>query len=49
MNPEAYLHWVLPKLAAATNKTANNFLPHDFARLQLQTNNITGCEPLPSF
>jgi transposase len=49
VNPEAYLLWVLPKLAAATNKTANDLLPHDFARLQLQTNNITGCEPLPSF
>jgi transposase len=48
VNPEAYLLWVLPKLAAATNKTANDLLPHDFARVQLQTNNITGCEPLPS-
>ena len=32
VNPEAYLLWVLPKLAAATNKTANDLLPHDFAR-----------------
>jgi hypothetical protein len=32
---------------AATNRTANDLLPHDFARLQLQMNNITGCEPLP--
>jgi transposase len=49
VNPEAYLLWVRPKLAAATNKTANDLLPHDFAQLQLQTNNITGCGPLPSF
>jgi transposase len=33
VNPEAYLRWVLPRLAAATNKTAHNLLPHDFARL----------------
>jgi hypothetical protein len=39
---------VLPKLAAATNKTVNDLLPYDFARLQLQMNNITACEPLPS-
>lgn len=48
VNPEAYLLWVLPKLAAATNKTANDLPPHYFARFQLQMNNITGCEPLPS-
>lgn len=33
VNPEAYLTWVLPKLAAATNKTAVDLLPHDYARL----------------
>ena len=33
VNPEAYISWVLPLLAAATNKTAQNLLPHDFARL----------------
>ena len=33
VNPEAYIRWVLPLLAAATNKTAQNLLPHDFARL----------------
>lgn len=33
VNPERYLAWVLPKLAAATNHTAVNLLPHDFAAL----------------
>jgi transposase len=33
VNPESYIRWVLPKLASATNKTAVNLLPHDFARL----------------
>jgi transposase len=33
VNPQAYLTWVLPKLAAATNKTAVELLPHDYARL----------------
>jgi transposase len=33
VNPEAYIRWVLPKLASATNKTAVDLLPHDFARL----------------
>ena len=32
VNPEAYLTWVLPKLAAATNRTATALLPHDYAR-----------------
>lgn len=36
VNPEAYLLWVLPKLAAATNRTATGLLPHDFKRLQSQ-------------
>ena len=35
VNPEAYLVWVLPKLAAATTKTAAGLLPHDFAKHQL--------------
>jgi transposase len=47
VNSEAYLLWVLPKLAATTNKTAIDMLPHDFARLQY--NQITDCEPSPSF
>jgi transposase len=36
INPEEYLRWVLPKLAAATNRTAVDLLPHDFKRLQSQ-------------
>ena len=35
VNPEAYLAWVLPKLAAATTKTTDGLLPHDFAKRQL--------------
>jgi transposase len=31
VDPQAYLTWVLPKLAAATNHTASGLLPHDFA------------------
>jgi transposase len=33
VNPESYLKWVLPKLAAATTTTADHLLPHDFAAL----------------
>jgi hypothetical protein len=33
VNPQAYISWVLPKLGAATNRTVDNLLPHDFARL----------------
>ena len=33
VNPESYLKWVLPKLAAATTRTADHLLPHDFAKL----------------
>jgi hypothetical protein len=33
VDPLAYLTWVLPKLAAATSKTATGLLPHDYARL----------------
>lgn len=34
VDPLAYLTWVLPKLAAATNKTTSGLLPHDYAALQ---------------
>ena len=34
VNPESYFKWVLTQLAAATNHTAKNLLPHDFAALQ---------------
>jgi transposase len=35
VNPEEYLRWVLPQLAAGSNlTTASGLLPHDFARLQ---------------
>jgi hypothetical protein len=30
LDPEAYLNWVLPRLAAATNQTAEGLLPHDY-------------------
>jgi transposase len=34
VNPEAYLTWVLPRLAAGTNQsTASGLLPHDYAKL----------------
>ena len=32
IDPQAYLTWVLPKLAAATNRTVTGLLPHDYAR-----------------
>jgi IS66 C-terminal element len=32
IDPQAYLTWVLPKLAAAANHTASGLLPHDFAK-----------------
>ena len=35
VNPQRYLAWVLPKLAAAITRTAVNLLPHDFAALPL--------------
>jgi hypothetical protein len=38
LDPLAYLTWVLPKLAAATNQTATGLLPHDFVRLHLRPN-----------
>jgi transposase len=59
VNPENYIAWVLPKLAAATNKTATGLLPHDYARLSLdhsavvaeaaiEDTAVKGCEPSPS-
>lgn len=33
VDPLAYLSWVLPKLAAATNQSALGLLPHDYAAL----------------
>ncbi|MHB1870017.1 MAG: IS66 family transposase [Steroidobacteraceae bacterium] len=30
VNPETYLTWVVPKLAAATNRVATALLPHDY-------------------
>jgi transposase len=34
VGPEEYLMWVLPKLAAATTKSAHGLLPHDFMKLK---------------
>ncbi len=58
VNPENYIAWVLPKLAAATNKTATGLLPHDYALLtehddedstkDAQPEIVTDCEPSPS-
>lgn len=58
VNPENYIAWVLPKLAAATNKTATGLLPHDYALLterddedtaeDVQLEAITDFEPSPS-
>lgn len=54
INPECYLTWVLPKLAAATTKTATGLLPHDYAALALHsalsalsTKLAPGAYPLP--
>lgn len=33
MDPQAYLTWVLPKLAAATTRDISGLLPHDYACL----------------
>jgi hypothetical protein len=59
VNPEAYMAWVLPKLAAGTNhSTAAGLLPHDFARLQQRQADTQAAadavalkhgEPSPSF
>jgi hypothetical protein len=59
VNPENYIAWVLPKLAAATNKTATGLLPHDYALLtdpghdedtdeHAQPEVVTDREPSPS-
>jgi hypothetical protein len=58
VNPENYIAWVLPKLAAATNKTATGLLPQDYALLterdeadsseDAQPESITDFEPSPS-
>lgn len=48
VNPEDYIAWVLPKLAAATNHTATALLPHDFAQLQRSTAPITHFQSSPS-
>lgn len=47
VNPETYIHWVLPKLAAATNSTATGLLPHDFAALY--PDRVMDCGSSPSF
>jgi transposase len=45
VNPESYLAWVLPILAAGTNRsTAQGLLPHDFARLHGRET-VSHCEP----
>jgi hypothetical protein len=58
VNPENYIAWVLPKLAAATNKTATGLLPQDYALLTERDDTdtdeaappdaITDFEPSPS-
>jgi transposase len=48
VNPESYVTWVLPILAAGTNhSTAQGLLPHDFARLHEEAI-ITPRAPSPS-
>lgn len=48
VNPESYLTWVLPQLAAGTNRsTAAGLLPHDFARLA-DSDALKHCAPSPS-
>lgn len=48
VNPESYITWVLPKLAAGTNRsTAAGLLPHDFAQLP-ESEQLTHCAPSPS-
>jgi hypothetical protein len=58
VNPQSYIAWVLPKLAAATNQTATGLLPHDYALLtqhadedteqDVDLETVTDCEPSPS-
>jgi hypothetical protein len=38
VDPFAYLRWVLPRLAAATTRTAGGLLPHDFKQLHTKHN-----------
>lgn len=33
INPESYLNWALPRLAAGTNKSTEDLLPHDYLKL----------------
>jgi transposase len=47
VNPESYIAWVLPKLAAATNKTATGLLPQDYALLT-ERENVDTVEDAPS-
>jgi len=48
VNPESYIAWVLPKLAAGTNRsTAAGLLPHDFAQLP-DSEPLTQYAPSPS-
>src|ERR1700728_4645319 len=47
VNPEGCLRWVLPRLAAATNKTATGLLPHDFARVAPAASELTHGTPTP--
>jgi transposase len=44
VNPEGYIAWVLPKLAAATNQTATGLLPHDYALLPQNDDAVTSAE-----
>jgi transposase len=44
VNPEGYIAWVLPKLAAATNQTATGLLPHDYALLPQNDDAVTTAE-----
>lgn len=45
VGPEEYLMWVLPKLAAATTKSALGLLPHDFKKLKDAEAQITHQPP----
>jgi hypothetical protein len=36
VNPEDYIRRAFPELAAVTDKTSNDLVPHDLARLQLR-------------
>jgi transposase len=47
VNPESYLMWALPKLAAASTRSADGLLSHDYARLH-QAESFTHCAPSPS-